>query len=392
VRERIEGHLRLLVEGVGPRPPGSPANRRAAAYASQVLAGAGLAVAEQPFSTRWWTPGAGRLEARGRTIELAPDPFSLPCDVRGLTRRVGTMADLEALEPDPARILVLHDELTREQLMPLAFPFLEVPAHARVRAALERLGPAAVISVSDHWQPIIEDPDLALPSTTIRPRLARHLGDDEKVRLVLGGSVHEGDGVNVSARTGGQGRRVVLSAHLDSKATTPGAFDNAAAVAVLLALAEEGLHHLGALEVVLFNGEDHFDACGEVAWLAETDLAEVAANINVDGIGLAGRGTSLAMLACPEALERRLVDWLRHHTGWALAEPWLESDHAVFAMRGIPAVAVTSEDVHTGLSGLVHGAADTIEVLDLATLVGIAEALPQLLAMVVDALGARPSR
>ena len=60
----------------------------------------------------------------------------------------------------------------------------------------------------------------------------------------------------------------MLSAHLDAKATTPGAFDDAASVATILALAETELPAVGSLEFVMFNGEDHFDACGEVAWLA----------------------------------------------------------------------------------------------------------------------------
>lgn len=33
---------------------------------------------------------------------------------------------------------------------------------------------------------------------------------------------------------------------------------------------------------MLFNGEDHFDACGEVGWLAATDLDEIVGNLNLD--------------------------------------------------------------------------------------------------------------
>jgi Zn-dependent M28 family amino/carboxypeptidase len=137
---------------------------------------------------------------------------------------------------------------------------------------------------------------------------------------------------------------------------------------------------------VLFNGEDHVDSCGEMAWLAATDLDELLGVVNVDGVGLAGQGISLAALACTSALEAELSTWVRQHPGWVPAEPWIESDHAIFAMRGIPAVAITSEDVHALLGGIAHTPADTLEVLDLAVLEQLAADLPALLTLLADQL------
>jgi aminopeptidase YwaD len=191
--------------------------------------------------------------------------------------------------------------------------------------------------------------------------------------------------VNLSTRIGdAQPRRLVLCAHLDSKTTTPGAFDNAASVATLLALTELG--HLDGLplELVLFNGEDHVDSCGEVAWLAATDLAEIAGAVNLDGTGLAAQELSLAALAAlgaPAALEAQLSTWVGEQPRWVWAEPWFESDHAIFAMRGIPALAITSQDVHALLGGLAHTAADTLDVVDLTVLEQLAADLPALLAL-----------
>ena len=387
VRERLTHHLRVLVEDVGARPPGSPANERACDHAAEVLRSCGLEVVEHPFITRWWEPGDGRVETPDGALDAPPNPYSPACDVQGHVQRVERLAGLEVLEPDPARVLVLHGELTREQLLPAAFPFLDLPAHTRIRAALQRLRPAAVVSLSEHWQPILEDPDVGVPSTTLPPEAGAALVDGRRVRVRLGGAVHEGTGRTVAAHTGQRGARLVLSAHLDSKATTPGAFDNAASVAILLTLAEQGLEGLGPTELVLFNGEDHFDACGEVAWLTGTDLGEVVANLNLDGVGLTGQGTSVATLACPPGLEAAIDDWTAQRPGWVRAEPWIESDHAIFAMRGIPALAITSEDVHQLLGGLAHSPADTLEVLDLAVLEDVVRALPGLVTRVRDHLG-----
>jgi hypothetical protein len=81
------------------------------------------------------------------------------------------------------------------------------------------------------------------------------------VRLVVESSIEPGDGVNVSAGAT-QGRRAVVSAHVDSKVTTNGALDNGGGVAVLLGLAERGLDRFRAVELVFFNGEDHYAAPG----------------------------------------------------------------------------------------------------------------------------------
>lgn len=386
IGDRIRHHLEVLVDDIGARPPGSPANRHATDHVHASLTAAGHPVTALPFTTRWWEPGTGWLETNGTRVEVDPNPYSPPGAVRGRAVLAGRLAELEALEPDPDAILVLTDDLACEQVLPAVFPFLSLPEHERIRAALHRLAPAAVVAVSDHWEPILEDPDLGFPSTTVPTAIGRSLVTGDALHLAVSGAVNSGPGVNLSTRLGDVERRLVLCAHLDSKATTPGAFDNAASVATLVALTELG--HLDGLpiELVLFNGEDHIDSCGEVAWLAATDLGEIAGVVNVDGAGLIGQGLSLATLATPAALEARLTAWLDHRAGWLPAEPWFESDHAIFAMRGIPAVAITSQDVHALLGGLAHTPADTRDVLDLAVLERLASDLPELLALAADEL------
>lgn len=379
--ERIDHHLRVLAEDIGARPPGSPANQRATEHVATTLVDAGLAVRRDPFRTRWWEPGPGVLTMTGREVPVVPNPYSSPCDVRRARAvAVSDLTALEALADGPAgRVVVLTGGLAREPLWPVAFPFLIEPSHRAIAAALLAARPAAVIAVSDHWQPILEDPDLGVPSTTIRPQDADKLDSDAEVSLRLGGAVHRGDGFNVSGRTAEPGPRVVLSAHVDSKVTTPGAFDNAGGVAVLLALAEQGLPAGVPVEVVAFNGEDHVDACGEVAWLAATDLTELAAIVNIDGAGLRGRGSSLAPMGCPPDLRERLTALLADRPGWELAEPWYESDHAVLAMRGIPAIAITSAGVHEAMQRIAHTSKDTVEVVDVEVLVAVAETVAALL-------------
>jgi aminopeptidase YwaD len=391
VRDRLDRHVSVLVEHIGARPPGSPANRAATAYVRDVLTASGAAVTDHPFVTRWWEPGPGRLESRHGTEVVQPNPYSPAADVEGYVEVVDTVQALEGLTPASDRVLVLRDELAREQLMPAGFPFLQPPEHVRIRLELQRLAPRAIVALTDHHEPILEDPELAIPSTTVALRLSRHLEAGASVRLTTWGTVHAGVGSTVSGSFGAGQDRIVLSAHLDSKATTPGAIDNAAGVAVLLALAETLTEVDVPIEVVLFNGEDHFDACGELAWIEGSDLAQVVGNVNLDGVGASGRATSLANLSCPTILAERLTAWLRGQPNWVPADPWFQSDHAIFAMRGIPALAVTSEGVFDLLPDLIHTSRDTLEVVDLTVLEDIVTALPSLITEVAS-LRRRESR
>lgn len=378
-------HATFLVEEVGPRPPGSPANRRATDHVRVVLEGAGLHVRRSDFTTRWWQPAPGRLSLAGGAVTVAPNPYSAPCAVTGAVVRASRIDEIPA-GPGNGAVLVLDGELTHDTVMPKSFPFLDLPEQKALIARIEALGPAAVIAVSD-GAPVFEDPDLRFASTTVSSTIGAGLRPGARVTLELGGTVRPGSGSTVSGRSTVSGSRVVVSAHLDSKVTTPGAFDNAGSVAVLLALVEEGLPDAPPLEVAFFNGEDHFDACGEVAWLAANDLREVTANVNLDGVGVRGRGTSVAVLGGGATLERRVDRFLSRRAGWERAAPWFESDHTIFAMRGVPALAVTSVDVHDLLTTLAHTPDDTLEVVDLDVLTDVAASLGELVAVV----GAEPA-
>lgn len=382
IRRRLAAHLDTLVRRIGARPPGSPANRLATDYLCSVMSAAGLRVETAPFTTSWWEPGEGRLERPdGSFIDLAPNPYSPPGTIQGEVVRLDSWDELIAAVPLlTGRVVVLGPELGGEPVMPKAFPFFTSEEQLRLIDFLESQRPAAVMAVSARHAslPTFEDPDLGIPSVTVSPATADELKFGDQIRLILGGRTRKGRGVNVSARVDGSGPRIVLSAHMDSKATTPGAFDNAASVATLLALAESELDLAGPTEFVFFNGEDHYDACGEQAWLEATDLSQVNLNVNLDGTGVAGRKTALASFGCPPVLETDL-DQIAELPGWTRMPPWFESDHSIFAMRGIPAIAITSDRVHELFTTVAHTAGDTLEMVEVEVLVGIVEVLGDML-------------
>lgn len=398
IADRIASHLEVLVEGIGARPPGSPANRRATDYLVDTLGAAGLAVEALPFSARWWEPGPAWLDVDGVSVPVDPAPFSRPCDVAGRVRRLSRATELAAAEPDRDSILVIDGELTIEPLFPKAFPFLDLPEQRATIGHLERLRSQAIVAVveSRGANSFFEDPDLEFPYLVVDRPVGYRLRQDMEVGVRIGGRLDEGPGINVAARIGalslraggiggpgaGSGSRMVVSAHVDSKVTTPGAFDNAGGVAALLTLAEllgqaeRGIARAARaapVELVFFNGEDHYAAPGEQAWLAAAELSTVSQVINVDGAGVAGRGTTVAPLACPPDIEQRLETVVARRPGWTVVPPWYESDHSIFAMRGIPSLAITSDDLHGLLADVAHTERDTLDIVDPVLLAGVVD-------------------
>jgi len=158
---------------------------------------------------------------------------------------------------------------------------------------------------------------------------------------------------------------VVLCAHLDTAMNTAGAADNAGGVACLLALAEE--HDLElkgcGLEFVAFNGEEYLPM-GDDEYLrrAKDYFEDIRLAVNLDGVGLALGTTSVTILAASEEQQALVKEVAGKFSGVVWTEPWPESNHSTFAMRNIPAVAITSEGErrvahhpHDDLAGMSAG-------------------------------------
>jgi aminopeptidase YwaD len=278
---------------------------------------------------------------------------------------VQTLDELAALEIPEGAVLVLDGDLA-VPVFPRAFPFVTIPEQVRLLDALERCRPAAVLAVvadARVHEPVFEDPDLPFAYATVAESAAGGFHAGAAAELIVAGRLATGGGVNVSAGVT-RGRRAVVSAHLDSKVTTPGALDNAAGVAVLLALAEQDTDDLGPVELVFFNGEDHYAAPGEQAWLAARDLRETALVVNIDGAGWRGQAAAVSTLGAGPDLERLVAACMADEPRLVPGVPWFESDHAIFAMQGIPSVAITSDGPFDELKRLAHAADDSPDRLD----------------------------
>jgi aminopeptidase YwaD len=368
---RLQGHMEMLCTEIGERPTGSAGSREAEEYIRKILETLGYEVELQKFPTRTWTVQEAACRCGGETVPVVVNPYSPSCSTTAPAVWVGTMDDLRGADLR-GKILIAEGELTAEPLMPRNFRFYQHEPHQELVALIEEKGPAALITISprsDYPVPVIIDGDFELPSCTVTAIVGDRLRSrpDEPVTLVLKTGTRPTEAANVIGRSG-TGRKIVLSAHLDTKFGTVGALDNASGVAALLLLAERFSERPPAigLEFVFFNGEECYAAPGEGAYLdaGYCDPGKVSLAINVDGIGLRDMRSSIAYFGCPETIVAAAEEARSAFPDLVPVDPWPQGDHMIFLMAGIPAMAISTHAEPGVVEGVIHTPFDTLAGLD----------------------------
>ncbi len=197
----------------------------------------------------------------------------------------------------------------------------------------------------------------------------------------------------VATKMGDAPGRVVVFAHIDSRKGSPGALDNAAGAATLLALAEllSEASSAPSIEIVpLTRGqlrESRRDAVGR---------SERGSNgghrprLNIDDAGMRGEDTHVSFYGCPEPVVRAVRDAADVRDGITEGEQWFQSDHAIFGIYGRPAIALASADIAGFMAKYAHSERDTIDLVDQARLAEAARFLRDVLPG-LSRLGSSPS-
>ena len=353
--KRAYEHVQQLAGEIGCRMIATPGYHAAGGYISEVLAAFGYEVEVQSIDFPYWFAEETRLEVNGKPIEVVPNVFSPPCRVSAPLVPLGTLAELEAADLAHC-IPVLYGHLAREPLAVKEAFYASEDDH-RVIQVLEEKRPPAAITVHPYlhtrWA-LIEDYQFAIPSVTAPAEeglgLIRSAG--QTAHLQIHSQSKAGQAKNLIARLpSASGKRLVLCAHYDTKINTPGAWDNASGVGVLLTLAEILAQRQPAppVELVFFGGEEYSMSVDQ-AYINQFDKPseEILAAINLDGIGHALKTTTLALFEVPVAIEQSARAVIQQFPGVMQTEPWPASDHSWFYPRGIPSLAVSQ----TGLLNL----------------------------------------
>jgi aminopeptidase YwaD len=387
-------YLQTLCYEIPNRCVGSSGNRRATDFFAEKMTAFGFQTESPQFECIDWTHGDVQLTLAGEPFPAHVSPYTLGCDISAPLTVATTVGELEKVEVSN-KVLLLHGEITKEQLMPKNFTFYNPEHHQQIIALLERKNPSAIISATSRDPelaggiypfPLIEDGDFDIPSvyTTeeIGGRMAQESG--QQVSLKFEATRNPSTGCNVIARKGNDPtQRIVLFAHIDAKINTPGALDNGTGVTALMLLAELLQDHPTSytIEIVAMNGEDYYSAPGEMLYLQENtnQLQDVLLGINLDGAGYIDGKTAFSLYDCPPDIAEMIYKSFTDENEFLEGEQWYQSDHSLFIIKNRPALAITSEQFMHLSTYITHTAKDIPLLVNSTRLVEIAQALRSLL-------------
>ncbi len=361
----LSKHLEKLIVGVGPRLIGSPANQAAADYIRDTFSAANLQVEEQPYPCIAWEVRSAFFEADGISLQVEANVFSPACDVQGQLLPLSTIPEMEMADLE-GKIVLFYGELASTQISPKSW-FLRGPDDEKIFDLLVNGKPSALVAPpcnSSDYEQVTEDWDLPIPAATLPREVVLQLlrKPPFSVHLKLDCANTPSIARNIVARKPSLSPvKVVLCAHFDTFHNTPGALDNGASAGALLALAEDlaSVELPFGLEFVAFNGEEALPM-GDDEYLrrgGEAGLGDILLAINMDDMGAWAGSNSLAVFSASDALFDFVDEIQKKYPGVVRVDPWPESNHSTFSMRGVPSLAFSS----VGIRHLAHTPQDSIE-------------------------------
>jgi len=377
-RNRLWEHLRTLCEDIGPRLSGTPADERSVEYLATHFRRAGAEVTVQDYPCPGWEHQGTELVLLGsgepQRLAAVAQTFTEGCDVRGELAVVGTRHELEFRPDLEGKLLVVHGEAGSE---------LALNRNAGLLAIEERRPLAAMVvsGAEEVSSELIRDPFLRVPAAAVGVSVGRRLLESEGMlaRLHIRARRYDSTGHNVIAHHPGTGvGRIVVGAHYDTAAATPGASDDASGTAILLELCSlfgASRRQTLGLDFIAFGAEEygrHLRALGSVEYFRrhrERALSTQAA-IQVDGVGT--RGCTPQLYAMGWAPERRqeLIRLLSAYPRTLVQDgPAMGSDHVPFFLHGIPVLVFMNS--YRELP--IHTPADSMELMDPVELAHTAE-------------------
>ena len=376
----------------GERPLGTEANRKATEFLASEAERMGYDVQRVPFKCIRWEKGPSFLEREGNKVPIFAGPFSPAFDKWCDAVAVSSTQQLKRTRCE-GKIVFLIDEIAKEPLMPLDYPFYFPDAHREIYALLDERKPVAIMAVTGKHPsnglepfPLFDDANLKIPTGYLdSAAMEQVLAGKGKIRLMIDSKTFPETGEQVVARKMAIGEskgKIAIFAHMDTAYGTPGALDNASGVAVMLAVMERLKNYAGPydLEFIPFNGEDSPMVKGHMSYLEHfgKEMADIRLGINVDAVG--AKGTKTAVSAYNLGEDRQ--DWLNAEIAkYRTVErgpEWVEGDHSIFVFRGVPCLAVTSSNLREDVMSITHTSQDTVAHVDRALLVEAAQFIAEL--------------
>lgn len=391
---QVKKDMTQICVDINGRHVGSEGNRQATRYAAERLASADFSVSEPEFDCIEWEVGDIVLKVGDEEVNAFISPYTLPCRVSSSFETAGSFEELSSKDFN-GKIAVLYGSLTKEQIAPKNFTFYNPDEHKRIVQLLEEKRPLAIVAITGRNPemaggmypfPMFEDGDFDIPSAYLTEEEGKKILDRPGafMCLTMESKRIPSKGTNVVAiKSGSDQRRILFCAHIDAKYGTPGALDNGTGVAALLSLADALKDYSGkfGIEILIINGEDYYAASGEMLYLEQNreSLDKILVAVNTDGAGFKNGRSTYCCFECSDGIGNAASCAFSDTEEFAKAEPWYQSDHMVFVMNGVPAVAITCENFAQICRDITHTSKDTVYNVDESKICNIVDGMKKLI-------------
>lgn len=361
------------------RPVGSENNMDILLYLENLMVKMGYDIKKLPFVCTTWETDESCLTLNDRRIKIQASPFSQPFEGSGKLVFAKSLEELETADCQNC-ILVVGGELVTTPLQPKEYPFYYPDAHKYLIELFERKQPAAIIAATGKHAlcglqpfPLFEDGNFLIPSAYVTEAMFEELQGNDKEGMAwvsIQSKNKQQNSYQLVSRKRNKSNygKIIICAHMDTKYNTQGALDNAVGVAVLIGAAARLAGSDCDIDIVPFNGEEYYEASGEVEYLKyiSSGQNEVSLVINIDSPCHAGSKIAVSLYNFDDPA-KEVVDHLMQTQNEVVYGPeWYAGDHAAFAFRGIPCMVLTSSDLFEGGLDNTHTMQDTLETVDLS--------------------------
>lgn len=389
-------YLKILCTDISERCVGSQGNRQATSFFEKELSLRGWDTVMHEFDAIDWKEDGAVLRSGEKNFKVLVSPYSNGFCGGGVLTAASTVEELSGKDAKD-KIILLHGDLAKEQLMPKNFVFYNPEQHQKIISILENCGTVAIISATGRNAalaggvypfPLIEDGDFNIPSVYITEEEGLKLLAETGKTVFLESRSERipGRGCNVIGTMGNsKAQKIVITAHIDAKKGTPGAIDNATGVIVLLLLSELLRDYKGdkCIEIVALNGEDYYAVPGQMVYIKANmnDFGRILLNINIDGAGYKEGLSAFSLFNLPGEILQSVTNVIAKHSGITEGVQWPQGDHSIFLQSGVPAIAVSSKWFidNIGDQDITHTPKDNITIVDCNRLVEISQALNSLI-------------
>lgn len=389
-------YLDTFCNKINERCVGSEGNRQATDFFNNIISGLGWKTEMPCFNAIDWKSDGAELKTGNYSFSVLSSPYSNGFKGSSVLVNASSTKELETAQIKD-KLLLVHGDLAKEQLMPKNFIFYNPDEHKKIISLLEKKKPSAIICATGRNSslaggvypfPLIEDGDFDIPSVYMTEEEGEKLKSHEGESFFLESKSKRipSKGCNVIAGKGDPSTsRIIITAHIDAKKGTPGAIDNATGVIILLLLAEllkdySGPHYI---EIIAFNGEDYYAVPGQMNYIMnnQENLAKAIININIDGAGYKEGPSAFSFFDLPDKIKLEADKIINKSEGIEEGIQWPQGNHSIFVQSGIPAIAVSSKALIDNMDkqDITHTPKDNPEIVDCSKLVDIAMAINSLI-------------